>query len=354
MASTYRNLNDYVIPMLTEEIWDRMSDRGAWDTVVESYNKMNQIINFRNGSRIYLRSCDRPDDLRGPNLGWFAIDEAAKVPHKVWKLMVARLRLPPERGWITTTPRGRNWIWDEFARRNRRNYSYFRGSTEENVHLSKDYIKSLKESYSGNFLAQEVYGEFVGWEGLVYQVELENHHADAPEAGNKEKYKYALVGCDWGWIDPSVIIAGLVGFDGEVHLVDEFYKSKTTIEKLTQTAHEYFEKWGVRTYWCDPSRPEYINAFRLSGLDARRGKNELDAGIATVNRYLDEGLLKIDFNRCPETVREAETYHYEEDDLGTILKNRPIDKDNHAMDALRYMIYSHSKSGHVGCRGVHR
>jgi phage terminase large subunit len=59
-------------------------------------------------------------------------------------------------------------------------------------------------------------------------------------------------------------------------------------------------------------------------------------------------LLFVDFNACPNVIEEFETYHYDEDDLGKIMKDRPVDQDNHAMDALRYMVYSHSRQGYVG------
>ena len=339
--------------MLTEELWAQMKNPGAWNELVEAYNKQDQIIAFRNGSSIYLRSCDRPDDLRGPNLAWFYIDEASKVPQRVWRIMEGRIRKPPERGWITTTPRGRNWIWEEFARRERKSHSFVVGSTGENVHLSQEYIESLLDSYSGAFLQQEFYGQFVGWEGLVYNVDFDKHHLEAPTPGS-DSYKYAIAGIDWGWIDPTVIVVGLVGFDNSVHLVDEFYQNKTPIETIVEKAREFNKIWGIRTFWCDPSRPEYIQEIRQGGLDSRKGHRELDPGIAVVNKYLTEGRLKIDFNRCPRTIDEFDTYHYEEDDMGQILKNRPVDANNHAMDALRYMMYSHSKVGYVGSRGVHR
>jgi phage terminase large subunit len=339
--------------MLMDELWEKMGQPEAWDELVDSYNRQDQIVHFKNGSSIYLRSCDRPDDLRGPNLSWFYIDEAAKVPHKVWKLMVARLRKSPELGWISTTPRGRNWIWEEWAKRGRKNYDFFTGSTLENKHLSKEYKDSLLESYSGSFLQQEVYGEFVGWEGLVYNVSVDTHHLDRPEE-EKDGYNYSLAGVDWGWIEPSVITVGTVDGDKRVHLVDEFYQKKTPIDKIIEEAWRLQELWDIRTFYCDPSRPDNIQEFRNAGLDARKGKRELDPGIAAVNKYLDEGMLLIDFNNCPRTVEEAQVYHYEEDDMGKILKNKPVDRDNHAMDAVRYMILSLVRAGYAGCRGVHR
>lgn len=344
VASTYRNLEDFVLPMIQEELWDTLGMPGGWDEHF-TMNKQSMVATCKNGSRIYFRSCERPKDLRGPNLGWFYIDEASKVSQTVWNIMIGRLRKPPEKGWITTTPKGRNWIWEEFARRPRNNFQFWTGATDENSHLTRDYINSLKESYSGSFLAQEFYGEFVGWEGLVYPgIKLETHHAPAEEAIGD----YSIAGVDWGWTDPNVIVVGKVN-EGRIHQVDEFYKPKVHIDDLIEVAQDFKSKYNIRTFFCDSSRPEYLQAFRNAGLDARKGHKEIDPGIATVNRMIDRGLFRIDFNACPNTVNEFEQYAYEEDDFGKIRKDRPIDRNNHAMDALRYMLYSQTKVGTASC-----
>jgi phage terminase large subunit len=342
-------MKDFVLPMITEELWQALGIADGWSKFFPTFNKQDLIAECVNGSKIYFRSCDREGDLRGPNLGWFYIDEAARVSLNTWKIMVGRIRKPPERGWLSTTPKGRNWIWDEFASRPRPNYEWWSGATSENKHLSQDYIDSLLESYAGAFLQQEFYGEFTAWEGLVYpQVIAEKHHLDAPEG--KGNYKYGIAGCDWGWRDPSVVLTGLVGTDGLIHLVDEYCKTKTPIETVAEKARELKERWGINTYWCDPSRPEYIQEFRNARLDARKGKNEITPGVSAVNRLIERDLFRMDFNACPETAREFEVYHYPEDDQGKVLKDKPVDADNHCMDSLRYMTYSLHKQGHASSR----
>jgi PBSX family phage terminase large subunit len=333
--------------MITGELWEALGIPDGWSQFFPQFNKQDLIATAHNGSKIYFRSCDREGDLRGPNLGWFYIDEAARVSLNTWKIMVGRIRRPPEKGWIATTPKGRNWVWEEFAQRKRNNYEWFKGDSGENTHLSAEYKASLKESYSGSFLAQEFYGEFTAWEGLVYpDIAVEKHHLDASTDG----YKYALAGCDWGWADPSVILVGLVGMDGRIHFVEEYYKNRTPIETIAAKALELRDKWGVRTYWCDPSRPEYVQEFRKWKLDARKGKNEIDPGISAVSRLIEKDLFRADFNQCPEMIREFETYQYSEDDQGKVLKDRPIDRDNHCMDAMRYLVYSQQRQGHASSR----
>jgi phage terminase large subunit len=164
------------------------------------------------------------------------------------------------------------------------------------------------------------------------------------------EYKYALAGADWGFADPSVLLTGMVGTDGLVHLVDEYYVRRTPIQTIAEAAAERREKYDIQTFWCDPSRPEYVQELRNHGLDSRKAKNEIDPGIAGVTRHIERGLFRMDFNTCPETAREFEVYHYPEDDLGKLLKDRPVDADNHCMDALRYMIYSHQRQGHASSR----
>lgn len=335
--------------MITQELWDNLAWEGGWEENFRLNKQDLTAVCEKNGSVIYFRSCEREADLRGPNLGWFFIDEASKVSLNTWKIMVGRLRRPPEMGWITTTPRGRNWIWDEFARRKRNNYDWWTGATDENKFLSREYIDSLKESYSGAFLRQEFYGEFTAWEGLVYpQINVENHHLDAP--ADLSEYRYAIAGCDWGFADPSVILVGLVGSDGLVHIVDEYYAKRQSVESIADAAEALRDKWGARTFFCDPSRPDAVAALRARGLDSRKAKNDIDPGIAAATRQIERGLFKMDFNTCPNTAREFETYHYSEDDHGKVLKDRPVDKDNHCMDALRYMVYSNSKQGHASSR----
>jgi len=350
-----------------------------WGELLAGFDKQKMVIRFKNRSVIYLRSADRPDNLRGPNLSWFYIDEAAKVPHKVWKIMLGRLRVAPEQGWITTTPRGRNWVWQEFARKPRHEYEYFVGSTAENLTLSTGYKDSIKDSYSGSFLRQEFYGEFIGWEGLVYNLDMDKHDLsnsrylyredpdDERKVWRQEDFEYGIAGVDWGWIDPMAISVAVVRKDSHLHLVDEFCQNKTPIEKVVLEAKRLAEKWKIRTFFCDPSRPEYIQEFRNAGLDARKGKNDLDPGIAIVNRYLAtetedadgnvaeiEPLMKVDFTACEQTVEEFAVYHYEEDDEGRVLKAKPVDADNHLMDAVRYMVYGFEKRGHVSSRSGNR
>lgn len=117
---------------------------------------------------IYLRSGDDPNSLRGPNLAWFAIDEACMVDHKVWKICISRIRHKKAKqlkGVVSSTPEGLDWLYQEFVEKaeggKRPRYKTFQAGSTENIFLPEDFVEDLKEDYDENLAQAYVYGEFV-------------------------------------------------------------------------------------------------------------------------------------------------------------------------------------------------
>ncbi len=79
------------------------------------YNKTERTIEFPDGTLIEFKTADDPDNLRGPGLDILWIDEAAMLPDdEAWNTI--RPALSDKLGLLitTTTPKGKNWLWDEF------------------------------------------------------------------------------------------------------------------------------------------------------------------------------------------------------------------------------------------------
>ena len=57
--------------------------------------------------------------------------------------------------------------------------------------------------------------------------------------------------------------------------------------------------------------------------------------MAELTEWIRTGRLKVDAKRCPNLVRESRLYRYDEDGSET-----PVDEENHALAALRYLIAS--------------
>lgn len=319
--------------------------------LIEGFHKTENRVTLLGGSEILFRSADEPDRLRGPNLAWVYVDEAAMVAHQAWRILIGRLRQAgyEPRAWITTTPKGRNWVWQEWVERgDRENYELIRCSSRENPHLPPDFIRDLEASYSGVFARQEIEGEFVGFEGLVYDNFSRDVHVAEPPAGAIKEH---IAGVDWGYTNPAVVLVVGIDGDGRMWVVDEFYQRRVMIEQQIAAAQEFQRRYNVQRFLCDPSEPQFIAKFQQAGLPAIAGDNALRPGIAAVYSRLavqDDGKPRLFVSpRCVNLIVEFENYRYPEQ-KGEIVKETPLKAFDHALDALRYAVMDQQRAAGLG------
>mgnify|MGYP006279560363 CR=1 FL=1 len=295
-------------------------------------------------SRAILESADNErkiQRLRGPSLAWFWIDEAAYISKKAWDALIARLRTGRYRnGYITTTPQGFNWVWERFYGEGDGppedvNLTYGVPSTVSPV-LPGDY-EAITDEYTGHFREQEVMGLFVQPEGLVFP-DFNNDNileVDDPEDGLPVNPRRTIYGVDWGFTNPSAIVAVIETRTDEWYVVDEFFDNRVTDNDLAEIAIDMQDRWGEGVFYCDPAEPDSIETFQRQGLNATAANNELVPGIKTVTTLMDD--LYVRDVPCTNLINEMNQYHYPDDDEDT---EEPVDKNNHAVDALRYVLHT--------------
>jgi hypothetical protein len=154
VAPTYPMLRDATLRTFLE------LTQGYAPSLLRAFHKSEMIAQLTNGTTVMLRSADDPDRLRGPNLGWFYLDEAAMMDADVWPIMLGRLRESPGRAWATSTPRGFNWMHEVFTEGGAE-YDVTRSSTRDNLFLPPGFIRSLEQAYDTGWTAQEIEGEFL-------------------------------------------------------------------------------------------------------------------------------------------------------------------------------------------------
>ena len=148
-----------------------LSVRSVWpEAMTKDFHPSSNTLIVPNGSQVLFRTTDDPALLRGPNLAYFWMDEAPYSSQEAFKVLQGTLRQPgyPHQGWLTGTPRGYTWFFDEFAKVKRANYSLHHWSARDNPYLPEGFIKSLEESYSREFALQEIDGEFTVVGGNAY------------------------------------------------------------------------------------------------------------------------------------------------------------------------------------------
>ena len=93
--------------------------------------------------------------------------------------------------------------------------------------------------------------------------------------------------------------------------------------------------------YCDSAEPKSIVELRQMGILAKgavKGAGSINAGISLIKEH--EVFVSNESNNLK---REQHSYYWQQLKDETII-NKPIDANNHLMDALRYAVYSKYKN----------
>lgn len=201
VAPTYPMLRDATLRTFLELV----RPPGAGATVLRNFHQGELAADLVDGKRVLFRSADDPDRLRGPNLGWFYLDEAAMMEPEAWLVMLGRLREAPGRAWVTSTPRGFNWLYETFqgslsthtddpdqcmGTKEPGEYQIIRCSSRDNPYLPPAFVRSLEEAYPGTWRQQEIEGEFVALDGALFKWSWFNPPVDAHPAVVETRVRY--------------------------------------------------------------------------------------------------------------------------------------------------------------------
>lgn len=335
VAPTYPMLKDVILPVFRERLSPTLID-GGWS---KGFNASDLRLRLVTGSEILFRSADKPDRLRGLNLAWFWIDEAALCHQLTWKILIGRLRQQGfiHRGWITTTPKGRNWVYRVFVEEATPNHSLIRATSHDNPYLTPEFLSDLERSYDDKFYRQEVLAEFVEFDGLVYAEFSREFHTAVK---GPDRYRRVVIGVDYGYTNPSAVLVVAVDEYERVWVIDEWYKRHRTQPEVADIVSEMVALYGADAVFVDPSAASLVAEIRQRRIAAKSANNDVLAGISKIRALLQkrpEGWvgLKV-LRKCPYTISEFESYELEHSADG--FKDKPKKINDHAMDALRYAV----------------
>ena len=141
-------------------------------------------------------------------------------------------------------------------------------------------------------------------------------------------------GVDFGYArDPAAIVRCYYDRKyGIVYIVDAVYVRRATNDIL---AAEIKNVCGYEPVFCDEAEPKSIEELRQYGVTAfpaPKGKDSLMHGI----QWLQKMQIVID-KRLVEAINEFNVYQWLKDKEGRTIP-KPIDRDNHIIDALRYSL----------------
>lgn len=143
-------------------------------------------------------------------------------------------------------------------------------------------------------------------------------------------------GLDWGWYpDPFHFVR--CHYDAARLRLFLFVEYRCKKRSNRQTADKLIEMGitGNDLITCDSAEEKSVNDYRSYGLLARgaeKGPGSVDYSMKWLQSLRE---IVIDNTRCPEAATEFLEYEYERDKDGEVISGYP-DKNNHAIDAVRY------------------
>mgnify|MGYP001578957111 FL=1 len=308
------------------------------------YIKNDAVFRIHNGPTIYFRTQTDPDSVVGiTNVFGIWGDEAGKYTKYFWENIEGRAAFKSCPICLTTSPYSLNWIYKEiqlpFIEGKRKDICFITARSVENPFFPKavwDKRKSTMDSRKFNAMYG---GQFERMQGLVYDCFSEEENIVVKYLFPDGTRYYA--GVDWGFNDPFVIVVRAVTPGGQHFQVSEYCKSRMTLPEMVQVAKTKKEIYNIEQFYCDPSQPGHIEEFNRNGIIARGANNDIDLGLDLHYSLIKSRRYKILKDTSPHTLDELETYHWPEPKYLTgdqsSKKTRPVDQNNHCLDANRYV-----------------
>jgi hypothetical protein len=193
--------------------------------------------------------------------------------------------------------------------------------------LPTGFIDEIVRTHHGGLADRFIYGRFATVASGSFSFDTTKHVRELSDKGLIDKVRY---GVDFGWSNPSAIVANAFDPDGRGYVVDEFYKSGTSDEELAKAALDMQKQWGRGEFFCEGRFPQSISKLCQVGINAKPYTFRREDGIRALgSRFSPSGdgqFRQFVSKRCVNLI--SELLEYKED----------VKEHDHAVDALRYSL----------------
>ena len=206
-----------------------------------------------------------------------------------------------------------------------------------NEWLDKVDIQRYEDLYNTNPRRARIVcdGEWGVAEGLIYEnVKVKNFDKD--ELLKDEAYQLAI-GLDFGFThDPTALCVSLIDEQKkEIYIFDEAYQVGLITKDVAKMIQD--KGYAKAQIIADSAEPRLIKELQTEYdivrlRESRKGKDSIMAGVSKL-----QGYSIFVHPSCTHIMDEFYSYCYQQDKEGKWL-NKPADKNNHLMDALRYSL----------------
>jgi len=340
----------YVAPtykMCRQILWDDIKEKFIRARWAKKINESNLEITLVNNSRIYLRSGDNPDNLRGVSMDYLVMDEAAMIDQKMWT-EVCRPALSDRQGgaMFITTPQGKgSWIYDLWqGAHGQENYSAFQYTTIQGGNVAEEEIEAARNELDEKSFRQEYEASFETYAGAIYYNWDSSVHIKKQDVEFK-KNEILHVGLDFNVTPICAMICRVNG--NEISVIDEITMEGSNTFEM---AEELLNRYPNNRMWIYPdasgqarktsSNTSDHHILRNSGfiLKVKSINPPVKDRIAAVNTSLKavDGSVKLTVDpKCKHLIKCISCQTYKE---GTRIPDKNSNLD-HMNDALGYLVH---------------
>lgn len=333
---------------------------------IKHYNKQKAWLDTTNGHRVIFRPLDDEGKARSLNLSCFWIEEASEVPYEYFDQLKTRLRnknTDHHKGILSTNP-DMGWIKTEFLLKAGKiynsevdyqqvpdeindEYAVHIAPTHLNYHLPKGYYESQAKGKPDWWIRRFLHGSFENKEGLVYPMYNDYIVDDFEIPQHWERY----MAVDFGKSDPTAVAwAAIDPQHGDIYFYKEHYEAEKPIYYHASVINKHNETipHGLLHPAIGDAKGKTTNASDMRsvfdyyaeyGIYFKPSTKKLEDSIQKKFNLFSLGKVKI-FKSLKWALWEFQQYKYPDRKLDKSDKatEKPEDKNNHMMDAIRYLL----------------
>jgi phage terminase large subunit len=320
-----------------------------WNKGIGTYDKKNECFNIKGGGKVWFRTGTDPDSVVGiTNVRHILADEAGLYSLYFWENIQARAAFKEAPITIVTSPYSLNWLYRDYIRKVRmgdeytiKNVHLCQARSSENPYFPLAEYENKRRTMEPRRFNMMFGGNFDKAQGLVYSCfDSTKHWIDPIRLPEGTRY---LAGVDWGYTHPFAIVVRAITPLGMHYQVAEFYATQLMIGDKIDAAHRLKAQWPIEKFIADSANPDDIAEFNRAGLRCVPANKEIKKGIEAHWELVNSGLYQVFKGDNFHTIDEYEMYHYPEakdlkpDQDESEKSDLPVDKENHMMDANRYI-----------------
>ena len=298
-----------------------MKDTGRYFD--ERFNKSLLKYEFANGSFIEFFSADDSSKLRGARRDILYINECNNVTFESYNELAIRTK---KEVFLDFNPANEFWVHTELKHESDADFiilTYKDNEALDNsivAQIEKNRLKAETSSYWANWWRVYGLGEIGMLEGVIFSnwKQIDTIPKEAKLIG---------IGLDFGYTNDPTSAIEIYSYNGTRIVNEIVYRTGMLNSDIAKTLPKHV------TIYADSSEPKSIDEIRRYGITIKgvtKGKDSINYGIDVMQQQ--EYLVTAN---SVNLIKELRAYCWDTDKSGTRL-NKPIDINNHAIDALRY------------------